>query len=233
MTPISLSGPHIVYYTLRFTFFYYSVTGRCEPLSDIWNIHKKAIQKKKVHNILLVGLVVRFVQISSIDITSHWFKKVYWSWLRVQNKFDCKLPNEGCMRIFSLFSSFKTVGLIGAFYGPSLRPLPIFATLLTYEISKFIIYVSLSIPEYSSLHPGPFKWIWIPTFAFSSFHSSPCTTPTKDAGGTPYNGLYGEAPPERGILFRPQVYERVGISLVEVYKRVGKSVIWVCERANR
>ena len=38
-------------------------------------------------------------------------------------------------------------------------------------------------------------------------------------GGTPYDGLYGEAPPERGIFFRLQVYERVGISLDEVYKR--------------
>ena len=44
-------------------------------------------------------------------------------------------------------------------------------------------------------------------------------------GGTPYNGLYGEAPPERGLFFRLQVYKRVGISQVEVYKRVGKSVI--------
>ena len=40
-------------------------------------------------------------------------------------------------------------------------------------------------------------------------------------------------PPERGIFFRLQVYERVGISLVEVYERVGKSVIWVCERAQK
>ena len=31
-------------------------------------------------------------------------------------------------------------------------------------------------------------------------------------GGTPYNGLYGEAPPERGTFFRLQVYKRVGIS---------------------
>ena len=44
-------------------------------------------------------------------------------------------------------------------------------------------------------------------------------------GGTPYNGLYGEAPPERGTFFKLQVYKRVGISQVEVYKRVGKSVI--------
>ena len=32
---------------------------------------------------------------------------------------------------------------------------------------------------------------------------------------------------------RLQVYERVGILLVEVYERVGKSVIRVCERAER
>ena len=42
-------------------------------------------------------------------------------------------------------------------------------------------------------------------------------------GGTPYNGLYGEAPPERGTFFRLQVYKRVGFSQVEVFKRVGKS----------
>jgi len=44
-------------------------------------------------------------------------------------------------------------------------------------------------------------------------------------GGTPYNGIYGEALPERGTFFRLQVYERVGISRAEVYERVGKSVI--------
>ena len=32
--------------------------------------------------------------------------------------------------------------------------------------------------------------------------------------GTPYNRLYGEAPPERGPFFRLQVYERAAISLV-------------------
>ena len=39
-------------------------------------------------------------------------------------------------------------------------------------------------------------------------------------GGTPYDGPYGETPPERGIFFRLQVYERVGISLDGVYERV-------------
>ena len=33
-------------------------------------------------------------------------------------------------------------------------------------------------------------------------------------GGNPYNGLYREAPPERGTLFRLKVYKRVGISRV-------------------
>ena len=31
-------------------------------------------------------------------------------------------------------------------------------------------------------------------------------------GGTPYNRLYGEAPPKRGTFFRLKVYKRVGIS---------------------
>ena len=43
-------------------------------------------------------------------------------------------------------------------------------------------------------------------------------------GGTPHNGLLGEAPSKRGTFCRPQEYCRVGISLVDVYKRVGKSV---------
>ena len=51
-------------------------------------------------------------------------------------------------------------------------------------------------------------------------------------GGTPYNGLYGEAPPERGTFIKLQEYERVGILLIELYERVGKSVIYVCERSN-
>ena len=44
-------------------------------------------------------------------------------------------------------------------------------------------------------------------------------------GGTPYSGLYGEAPPERGTFFRLEVYKRVGISRVEVYKKAGKTDI--------
>ena len=53
-------------------------------------------------------------------------------------------------------------------------------------------------------------------------------------GGTSYNGLYGEAPSERGTVFRLQLDEMVGISsLVELYESVGKSVIWICKRPKR
>ena len=34
--------------------------------------------------------------------------------------------------------------------------------------------------------------------------------------GTPYNGLFGEAPPKRGTLFKLEVYKRVRISRVGV-----------------
>ena len=39
-------------------------------------------------------------------------------------------------------------------------------------------------------------------------------------GGTSYDGLYWEAPREKGIFFSLQVCERVGILLVEVYLTV-------------
>ena len=45
-------------------------------------------------------------------------------------------------------------------------------------------------------------------------------------GGTPYNGLYGEVPPERSTFFWLQLYERVGILLVEVYERGGNMLFW-------
>ena len=55
--------------------------------------------------------------------------------------------------------------------------------------------------------------------------------------GTPYDGPYREAPSERGIFFRLQVYEKVGISLDEVYKK-GREIchlgLWKGpKRANR
>ena len=52
-------------------------------------------------------------------------------------------------------------------------------------------------------------------------------------GGTPHNGLYGQAPRERGTFFRLQVYTRVEISLAEVYETVGKCVISVSKKAQK
>ena len=52
-------------------------------------------------------------------------------------------------------------------------------------------------------------------------------------GGTPYHGLYREVPPERGVLFRLQVYERVEISLDEVHKRVGKSEFYGLKKSRK
>ena len=51
-------------------------------------------------------------------------------------------------------------------------------------------------------------------------------------GGGSYDGLYEEAPPERGTFFRFQVYKRVGISQAEVYKRVGISQAEVYKRVG-
>ena len=42
--------------------------------------------------------------------------------------------------------------------------------------------------------------------------------PWRGGGGTPHNGLYGEAPPESSNFLRLRVYERVRISLVERYE---------------
>ena len=48
--------------------------------------------------------------------------------------------------------------------------------------------------------------------------------------GSSYDGLYGQAPLERGIFLRLPVYERVGISLVD---KKGKSFIWVSKSTQK
>ena len=45
-----------------------------------------------------------------------------------------------------------------------------------------------------------------------SGYSERVNFPDGGGGGTPYDGLYGEAPPERGTFFRLQVYEMVETS---------------------
>ena len=55
----------------------------------------------------------------------------------------------------------------------------------------------------------------------------------EDWGVLPIMAYTGRLRP-KGVLFLwLQVYQRVGILLVEVYERVAKSVIWVCKRARK
>ena len=63
----------------------------------------------------------------------------------------------------------------------------------------------------------------IPILSSYMFTGKLGTQPGGGGVGTPYNGLYGEAPLERGTFFRLQVYKRVRISQVWVYERLGKS----------
>ena len=53
-------------------------------------------------------------------------------------------------------------------------------------------------------------------------------------GGTPYNGLYMKAPPERvTTFFKLQAYERLRVSLVQVYLMVAKYVSLVAKNAQK
>ena len=50
----------------------------------------------------------------------------------------------------------------------------------------------------------------------------------KAQGDTPHNGLYGEAPPERCTVFRPQISERVGNPVILVFKKGAKGLTDAC-----
>ena len=59
------------------------------------------------------------------------------------------------------------------------------------------------------------------------------TPPPRWGKVTPYNGLYGEAPPERVTFFSLQVYEMLAISLAEVYECVGEICHFVGKKAQK
>ena len=64
------------------------------------------------------------------------------------------------------------------------------------------------------------------------FHLNKYQTVTSNPGaGTPYSGLFGEAPLERGRIFRLEVCERVANYTPEVFERVGLSVTQPIQRA--
>ena len=55
-----------------------------------------------------------------------------------------------------------------------------------------------------------------------------CAT-LEGGGNTPYNRLYGKAPPKRDTFLRVQVYieTRAGISQVEAYERADRRSLWL------
>ena len=61
----------------------------------------------------------------------------------------------------------------------------------------------------------------------------PTPPPPRWGKVTPYNGLYGEAPPERVTFFSLQVYEMLAISLAEVYECVGEICHFVGKKAQK
>ena len=64
-------------------------------------------------------------------------------------------------------------------------------------------------------------WMWprVKKDIYILFREQSSSQGVGGGGGTPYNGLYREAPLERGTFFRLQVYERVGKSFIFVYKK--------------
>ena len=78
------------------------------------------------------------------------------------------------------------------------------------SLNKASIYLSINLPIYSYYRHlmviGPHSIINQPTLAMTK------------PGSAPYNGLYGESSPERGIYFRLQLKKGQGI-IVEVWER--------------
>ena len=56
---------------------------------------------------------------------------------------------------------------------------------------------------------------------FFSQNGNEGSFPLEGGGGNPYNGLYGEAPPERGTFFRLQVMKRYGFHELKYMKGSG------------
>ena len=52
--------------------------------------------------------------------------------------------------------------------------------------------------------------VYLSTGSFTSLVGSSYKLPGRGGGGTPYDGLYGQAPPARGIFVKLRIYERVG-----------------------
>ena len=101
----------------------------------------------------------------------------------------------------------------------------------TYKVWTTLHSITNSSIEEKTVQELPFEWCYFLRFIEVKCHGK---APGREGAGVlPMMAYLGTLRPKRGIFFSLQVYERVGISLVEVYKRLGKSVIWVCKRAQK
>ena len=81
----------------------------------------------------------------------------------------------------------------------------------------FVIQIAMSIAPYHHLAVKPLMVTYNLGLGSMLPRYWVRATLSCSSGGVPYNGLYGEVPPQGGALVRPQIYKRVGISLAEVY----------------
>ena len=94
---------------------------------------------------------------------------------------------------------------------------------MTETKDKAELLIIANLAEQAERYDGEYRLRFVIPRYFSTFSQGTRTKFSREGGGgTSYNGLYLEAPPERGTIFILQVYKRVGILQVEVYKRVGK-----------
>ena len=82
--------------------------------------------------------------------------------------------------------------------------------------ARFILCVSKTVHVLGNATDQKFSSV-----SFGAVSSSSYSPPS--GGGTPYTGLYREAPPERGAVFKLAVYKRVGKIAISLYERVTKS----------
>ena len=107
---------------------------------------------------------------------------------------------------------------------PKPKCLPGLVSPIKVWLNKVTIYLSINLSIYSY-----YKHLMV--ISPHSIINQPILAMTKP-GSAPYNALYGEASPERGIYFRPQVYERAGNNSWSIWK-VKKSVISVCTKVQK
>ena len=68
---------------------------------------------------------------------------------------------------------------------------------LSFDIRKIVINFAC----FNSMLLGAFKRVFVSTISHADYHTLRRVC-REEGGGTPYDGLHGETPPERGTFFR-------------------------------